>query len=102
MTDVELGKLVNAAFDETGFVVTIRERLRNAVAAVIGDIAVEADVQAGRVAADELAGVLVATRATSGRPLSRAGIRAVRASLSSDEEMELRAAAFRMMTGVCA
>ena len=78
MTDAELGKLVNAAFDETGFVVTIRERLRNAVAAVIGDIAAEADVQAGRVAADQLAGVLVARRAASGPPLSRAVIRAIR------------------------
>lgn len=101
MTDAELGKLVNAAFDETGFVMTLRERLRDAVAAVIGDIAADADVEAGRVAADELAGLLLARRrATSGRMLGRGGIRGVRHSVGSDEEVERRAAAFRTMAGV--
>jgi hypothetical protein len=101
MTDVELGKLVNAAFDGTGFAVTIRERLRAAVAAVIGDIAAEAEVQAGGVAADELAQLLMARRrAISGGPLGRAGIRPVRRPVGPDEEVERRAAAFRTMAGV--
>lgn len=101
MTDAELGKLVNAASDETDFVVTIRERLRSAVASAIGDIAEDADVQAGRFAADELAKLLVARRrATSAGVLGRAGIRAVGHPVGSDEEVERRAAAFRTMAGV--
>jgi hypothetical protein len=100
MTDTELGKLVNAAFDETDFVVTIRGRLRDAVAAVIGDSAAEAEMQAGRVAADELAGVLVARqRKTSVRALGPSGTRSVPQPAPS-AELERRAAAFRRMAGV--
>ncbi len=100
MTDAELGKLVHAAFDETGFVVTIRDRLREAVAAVIGDGASEAEMQASRVAADELAEVLVARqRKTSARALGRSGIRPVRQPAPGGE-VERRAAAFRRMAGV--
>ena len=98
MTDADLGRIVNAAFDESGFVETIRERLRTAVAAVIGDDAADADVCAGRMAAEQLATILVAqgrdaVRARARRP-GEVGHR------SDADDVERRAAAFRTMAGV--
>jgi hypothetical protein len=87
MTDADLGKLVHAAFDEAGFVDTIRERLRKAVAAAIGDGA-EAGVRAGHAAGEQLATVLIARG------------RDARMRPAGADEVERRATAFRAMAGV--
>jgi hypothetical protein len=102
MTDVELGKLVNTAFDAAGFVETIRERLRTAVAAVIGDGADEADVRASRTATDALATVLVdqGSEARDARAPRAAGGRTMAHRSTASHDVELRATAFRTMAGV--
>jgi hypothetical protein len=102
MTDADLGKLVNAAFDAAGFAETIRERLRSAVADAIGDGEDDADVRASRVATDALAALLVAQGRKVGhaRALRAAGRRADEHRSNATHEVELRATAFRAMAGV--
>jgi hypothetical protein len=102
MTDAELGKLVNAAFDEAGFVDVIRERLRKAVEAVVGGVTTEPDVRAGHAAGEELATLLIAQARDAGRPRvrGRAGVRAVGLRGLAAEDVERRATAFRTMAGV--
>jgi hypothetical protein len=102
MTDTELGKLVNAAFDDAGFVDAIRERLRNAVEAVVGGVATEPDVRAGHAAGEELATLLIA-QARDTRRTRAPGPTAVRALGDRNpiaEDVERRATAFRAMAGV--
>jgi hypothetical protein len=101
MTDAELGKLVHAAFEETGFAETIRERLRTAVATVIVDGPGRSGVGAAVMAADDLAMALVARRDEVGRA-STSGPRTsrVRQSATSGDDVERRATAFRLMAGV--
>jgi hypothetical protein len=94
MTDAELGKLVNAAFDEGGFVETIRERLRDAVTGVISAGAAEGEVHAARVAAEDLASLLVARHA---EPRAR---RPRPPGVTSGDDAKRRATAFRVMAGV--
>ena len=102
MTDTELGKLVNAAFDEAGFVDAIRERLREAVEAVVGGVSTELDVRAGHAAGEELATLLIAQARDAGRTRApgRAGVRAVGARALAGDAVERRATAFRTMAGV--
>jgi hypothetical protein len=101
MTATELGDLVNAAFDDVHFVDTIRERLRTAVAAVIGVDTADADVRAGRMAAEQLATVLVAQRRAAGHERAPHADRPRGAHPSTAvEDVELRARAFRAMAGV--
>jgi hypothetical protein len=98
MTDAELGKLVNAAFDEVGFVDVIRDRLRTAVEAAIGDAATGPGIRAGHAAGEELATVLIAQARDLRRTRARgpAGLRTV----TTAEDAERRATAFRAMAGV--
>jgi len=102
MTDAQLGKLVNAAFDDAGFVDAIRERLRNAVEAVVGGVTTEPDVRAGHAAGEELATVLIAqardTRRT--RAPGSTAVDAVGNRKPIAEAVERRATAFRTMAGV--
>jgi hypothetical protein len=101
MTDAELEKPINAALGDTRFAATIREQLRDAVAAVIGDGATEVEIQAGRNAADQLARFLVARRdVLSAGGQRHPDIRSRPQRLAVDEDAERRAAAFRAMTGV--
>ena len=92
MTDAELGKLVNAAFEEAGFGETVRGRLREAVVAVIGDGATSAQLRASRVAADELEGLLVARKRSSRSYAPRPS------AVTTAEDVKQKA--FRVMAGV--
>jgi hypothetical protein len=102
MTDTELGKLVNAAFDEAGFVDAIRERLRKAVETVVGGATTEQDVRAGHAAGEELATLLIAQARDAGRARAsgRVGVHAVGARALAVDPVERRATAFRTMAGV--
>jgi len=102
LTDTELGKLVNAAFDEIGFADTIRERLRTAVAVVIGHGAGNAGVRQGLMAADELATTLVGRgqEVHRARASRRSSPRGVKDESATPDDVEQRAAAFRAMAGV--
>ena len=97
MPDVELGK-----FDEAGSGETIRQRLRRAVAAVIGNRAGDADHRARRMTAEERTTILVAQRREAGRARAErpALVPAVGHRATPDEQVERRAAAFRTMAGV--
>ena len=100
MNDAESGKLVNATFDGAGILETIRERLRHAVASVLEGGAGEVELVC-RMAADELAALLIEERGVITLPASRpAGIHAVRPRITTGEDVERRATAFRAMAGV--
>jgi hypothetical protein len=102
MTDTELGKLVNAAFDDVRFVGTIRDRLRTAITGVIADYSTDADVRAGRMAGEDLATLLVSQRPQAGlaRAPYAAGARGVGHRTTAVDDAERRARAFRTMAGV--
>jgi hypothetical protein len=102
MTDAELGKLVHAAFDGAGFVETIRERLQNAVADVIGESATAADVHASRTATEEIATLLVARWHEIGhaRAPYAAAVGTDDHRSTAADDVEERATAFRAMAGV--
>ena len=97
MIDVELG-----TFDQVGFGETIRQRLRRAVAAVVGNRAGDAVHRARRMTAEERATILVDRRREAGRARAQrpALAPAVGHQATTHEHAERRAAAFRAMAGV--